>query len=64
MHELKELEIGRTTVLFGEKQGKYPQGNSLPLTVHKVEGDTATLDFNHPLAGKTLVFDVRVLEIQ
>jgi len=26
-----------------------------------VEG---ALDFNHPLAGKTLIFDVNILEIQ
>lgn len=41
-----------------------PEGNTHHLRVHKVEGDTATLDFNHPLAGKTLVFDVKVLEIR
>ena len=27
--ELVDLELGRVTVLFGEKQGKYPQGNTL-----------------------------------
>ena len=26
---LEELELGHTTVLFGAKQGKYPQGNSV-----------------------------------
>jgi FKBP-type peptidyl-prolyl cis-trans isomerase 2 len=40
------------------------QGRTQRLRVHKVEGDKATLDFNHPLAGKTLVFDVKILEIQ
>jgi FKBP-type peptidyl-prolyl cis-trans isomerase 2 len=40
------------------------QGRSQRLRVHKVEGDTATLDFNHPLAGQTLVFDVKILEVQ
>jgi FKBP-type peptidyl-prolyl cis-trans isomerase SlyD len=39
------------------------QGRTRRLTVHKIEGETATLDFNHPLAGKTLVFDVKVLEV-
>jgi FKBP-type peptidyl-prolyl cis-trans isomerase 2 len=34
------------------------------LLVHEVEGDKATLDFNHPLAGKTLLFDVKILEIR
>ncbi len=33
-------------------------------TVVSVNGDTVVLDFNHPLAGETLCFDVSVLEIR
>ena len=40
------------------------KGNVQRLRVHKIEGDNATLDFNHPLAGKTLIFDVKIREIQ
>ena len=40
------------------------QGNARRLRVHKVDGETATLDLNHPLAGKTLTFDVTIREIQ
>jgi FKBP-type peptidyl-prolyl cis-trans isomerase 2 len=40
------------------------QGRTQRLRVHKVEGNKATLDFNHPLAGKTLIFDVKILEVQ
>jgi FKBP-type peptidyl-prolyl cis-trans isomerase 2 len=40
------------------------QGRTQRLRVHKVEGDKATLDFNHPLAGQTLTFDVKVLDVQ
>lgn len=40
------------------------QGRTQHLRVHKVEGDKATLDLNHPLAGKTLIFDVKILEIR
>jgi FKBP-type peptidyl-prolyl cis-trans isomerase SlyD len=29
-----------------------------------VKDDTVVLDFNHPLAGKTLKFDVKVIDIQ
>jgi FKBP-type peptidyl-prolyl cis-trans isomerase SlyD len=32
--------------------------------VTKINGETATVDFNHPMAGKTLFFDVKVLDIQ
>ena len=40
------------------------EGRVQRLRVDRIEGDTATLDFNHPLAGKTLIFDVKVLEIR
>jgi glyoxylase-like metal-dependent hydrolase (beta-lactamase superfamily II) len=36
--DLVDLELGRVTVLFGEKQGKYPQGNSV-----LVRGDEESL---------------------
>ncbi len=38
-------------------------GGALPVTVTKVEGETVTLDANHHLAGKTLIFDIEVVEI-
>jgi FKBP-type peptidyl-prolyl cis-trans isomerase SlyD len=34
------------------------------VTVTKVEGDTVTVDGNHPLAGKPLNFDVKVVEVR
>ncbi len=40
-----------------------PNGGTLFLTVVSIDGDTATLDGNHPLAGRTLVFDVEVREV-
>ena len=40
-------------------QAQSPQGETL-ITVTKVEGDQVTVDGNHPLAGETLNFDVKV----
>ncbi len=45
-----------------ELMARDDQGQVQQLRVEKVEGEKATLDLNHPLAGKTLIFDVKILE--
>jgi len=40
------------------------ENGALTVTVTKVEGDTATVDGNHPLAGETLNFDVEIVEVR
>nr|WP_298378366.1 peptidylprolyl isomerase [uncultured Halomonas sp.] len=40
------------------------QGGPLMVTVTKVEGDTVTVDGNHPLAGQKLNFDVEISEVR
>jgi FKBP-type peptidyl-prolyl cis-trans isomerase 2 len=47
-----------------ELMSRDPSGRTQRLRVHKIEDDKATLDFNHPLAGKTLVFDIKIIDIQ
>jgi len=44
-------------------QAELPNGGILALTMTGLDGDTAVLDANHPLAGITLVFEVKVLEV-
>ena len=44
-------------------QAQLPNGGLVPLTVVAIDGPTATLDGNHPLAGKTLIFEVEVREV-
>jgi len=46
-----------------EVQAETPDG-PLTFTVVAVRGDEAVLDANHPLAGKTLTFDVEVLDVR
>jgi FKBP-type peptidyl-prolyl cis-trans isomerase SlyD len=43
---------------------KAPDGRAIPIRVHEVKEKTVVVDFNHPLAGKTLNFDVKIKEIQ
>ena len=45
-------------------QGRGVQGQIVRGRVVEIKGDTATIDFNHPLAGKTLHFEVKVLDIK
>ena len=40
------------------------EGNPMPLTVVAVEGEEVTVDFNHPLAGKDLDFQVEVVKVR
>ena len=40
-----------------------PSGNRRLVQVHEVRGDSIVLDLNHPLAGETLHFQVKVVAI-
>ena len=51
-----EIEIGKVIQLTNES------GQKIPGIISNI-GDTAvTIDANHPLAGKNLIFDIEVVE--
>jgi FKBP-type peptidyl-prolyl cis-trans isomerase SlpA len=39
------------------------QQNELPGVVRAFDGDTVTVDFNHPLAGRDIAFKVRIIDV-
>lgn len=51
------LEIGT------QLQMQSPDGQVLPVTVVEVDDATVTLDANHPLAGKDLIFEIELVSI-
>lgn len=48
----------------GQLEGRGEDGQTHAFTVVKIKGDTVHLDGNHPLAGKTLRFGLKVLEVR
>lgn len=42
---------------------RHPDGGQIPARVKYADDEKITVDLNHPLAGKTLTFDVQVVEI-
>ena len=55
--EVPELKVGM------QFQAQSPAGPRV-VTIVGIEGDTVTVDGNHPLAGMTLNFDVKVVDIR
>lgn len=53
-----DLEVGATY------EAETEDGEPVTLTVMEVEDAEVVVDFNHPLAGRTLSFDVTVLEVR
>lgn len=53
-----DLQVGRQLEITAEA------GNRLLVLVAALTDTSVTLDGNHPLAGKTLLFDVELLEVK
>ncbi len=52
-----DLEVG-LVVSFSN-----PDDQTLPGVITKTYEDTVEIDFNHPLAGRRLLFDVSILDV-
>ncbi len=53
-----KLEVGMIVPL----QNK--EGQTFPATVKEIQADKVLLDLNHPMAGKELTFDVKIVDIK
>jgi len=50
-------EVGMTLMM------QTPQGN-IPVMISEVKSDSVILNLNHPLAGKKLIFKIKILSIE
>ena len=41
-----------------------PEGYKLPARIVSISDDSFTIDLNHPLAGKKLIFNIRVINVE
>jgi len=63
--EVDNTHVPEAARVVGAKlQGRDANGQSVYARVAQVKESTVILDFNHPLAGKTLFFEVKVLDIK
>jgi len=64
LHELPKQKVPEDIKVGMKLRGKDPNGRIVQPTVKEIKDHTVLLDFNHPLAGKTLYFDVKVIDVQ
>jgi len=63
--EVPKTEIPAAALKVGTPlSARSSEGEDVIIRVHEVKQKTVILDFNHPLAGKTLNFDVKVIDIE
>ena len=56
--QFEGIELAEGLVLYGQGE----QGETVQVVVKSFTDDEVTVDFNHPLAGKDLMFSVTVVE--
>ena len=61
----KKMEIPKTLLPLGSKEGDIVENDLGDFaTVAEVSDTTAVLDYNHPLAGKPLVVQLKILKVE
>jgi len=53
-----ELEVGMEFIANSTK------GEQMPFVVKEIKNEEVTIDYNHPLAGKDLEFDVELVDVR
>ena len=62
-HEVGKEKLPKEIQVGTQLHGKDGSGREIRPIVSAIKDETVLLDFNHPLAGKTLYFDLKVVNI-
>lgn len=63
--EIKKEQIPEDSLKVGTVlQGQNPDGRVIIARIVEIKEDTVLLDYNHPLAGKTLYFNIKILAVE
>ena len=60
----KEAFGGELPEVGNQYTARGPEGEMVPFIVKEIGPETVTVDLNHPLAGRTLHFEVAVVEVR
>jgi len=60
---LEELPAGAAVELHGAIEFEGPEGGKYVGTVRELDETAALIDFNHPLAGKSVRFEVKIIGV-
>jgi FKBP-type peptidyl-prolyl cis-trans isomerase SlpA len=60
---LEELPAAAAVELHGAIEFEGPEGGKYVGTVRELDATSALIDFNHPLAGKSVRFEVKVIGV-
>lgn len=68
VHEQAVQKIPKKNFPEGAEEGMMvgvplPNGQQIPAKIVRIDDKEVTLDMNHPMAGKTLVFKIKVVEV-
>ena len=65
IQQVNAEEFSDVTIEPGmQLEGEDDDGNVVTISIDKIEGDQVTVNMNHPLAGETLHFDIKVESVR
>jgi FKBP-type peptidyl-prolyl cis-trans isomerase SlyD len=65
IQQVNAEEFSDVTIEPGmQLEGEDDDGNMVTISIDKIEGDQVTVNMNHPLAGETLHFDIKVESVR